>query len=210
MRKVTHYYIYIMKELKLIGVVAVCGMMAACGNKGQQAPSSGAEDTVAVVVDQNKTVFGICGDGSAMNTMQLITDSGDTLTLSVAEARENSKVFGGYGSGDKMAVLLNADKTAAELVINETTLLGNWVMPNPIDGSSIVGIALKDGGIAESIDQSTIVYKTWKIVDGRIEILSMREGGGDEEETNVYDIVKLDADSLIYKNEEDLFEYGRQ
>ena len=119
-------------------------------------------------------------------------------------------MFGGYGSGDKMAVLVNADKTEAELVINESTLLGNWVMPNPIDGSSIVGIALKDGGIAESIDQSTIVYRTWKIVDGRIEIQLMREGGGDEEETNVYDLVKLDADSLIYKNEEDLFEYGRQ
>lgn len=108
-----------------------------------------------------------------------------------------------------MAVLLNDDKTVAQLVINETTLLGNWVMPNPLDGSSFVGISLKDGGIAESIDQSTIVYKTWRIVNGRIEIQSVREGGGDEEEINVYDIVKLDADSLVYKNEEDLFEYGR-
>lgn len=109
-----------------------------------------------------------------------------------------------------MAVMLNADRSEAELVINETTLLGDWVMPNPLDGSSIVGISLKDGGIAESIEQSTIIYKTWKIVDGRIEILSVREGGGDVEETNVYDIVKLDDDSLIYKNDEDLFEYGRR
>lgn len=199
-----------MKKLELAGIVAVCGLTAACGNKAQQvAPTDGA-DTTVVVVNQNRTVFGICGDGSAMNTIQLITDSGDTLSLDVSEARENDKVFGGYGSGDKMAVLVNEDKTRAELVVNESTLLGSWVMPNPIDGSSIVGIALKDGGIAESIDQSTIVYRTWRIVDGRIEIQSMREGGGDEEETNVYDLVKLDADSLIYKNEEDLFEYGRQ
>ncbi len=199
-----------MKKLELAGIVAVCGLTAACGNKAQQvAPTDGA-DTTVVVVNQNRTVFGICGDGSAMNTIQLITDSGDTLSLDVSEARENDKVFGGYGSGDKMAVLVNEDKTGAELVVNESTLLGSWVMPNPIDGSSIVGIALKDGGIAESIDQSTIVYRTWRIVDGRIEIQSMREGGGDEEETNVYDLVKLDADSLIYKNEEDLFEYGRQ
>ncbi|MDO4309302.1 MAG: lipocalin family protein [Prevotella sp.] len=199
-----------MKKLELAGIVAVCGLTAACGNKAQQVAPTGGADTTEVVVNQNRTVFGICGDGSAMNTLQLITDSGDTLSLGVSEARENGKVFGGYGSGDKMAVLVNADKTEAELVINESTLLGNWVMPNPIDGSSIVGIALKDGGIAESIDQSTIVYRTWKIVDGRIEIQLMREGGGDEEETNVYDLVKLDADSLIYKNEEDLFEYGRQ
>lgn len=144
-----------------------------------------------------------------MNTLQMITDSGDTLSLSITDAKENGKVLGGYACGDRMAVLLNDDKTVAQLVINETTLLGNWVMPNPLDGSSFVGISLKDGGIAESIDQSTIVYKTWRIVNGRIEIQSVREGGGDEEEINVYDIVKLDADSLVYKNEEDLFEYGR-
>ena len=144
-----------------------------------------------------------------MNTLQMITDSGDTLSLSITDAKENGKVLGGYACGARIAVLLNDDKTVAQLVINETTLLGNWVMPNPLDGSSFVGISLKDGGIAESIDQSTIVYKTWRIVNGRIEIQSVREGGGDEEEINVYDIVKLDADSLVYKNEEDLFEYGR-
>lgn len=198
-----------MRKTELIGMVAVGMFAGSCGNKDRQTVHEEEPDTV-VVVNQNKTVFGICGDGSAMNTLQLISDSGDTLTLGVTEARENGKVLGGYGCGDKMAVMLNADRSEAELVINETTLLGDWVMPNPLDGSSIVGISLKDGGIAESIEQSTIIYKTWKIVDGRIEILSVREGGGDVEETNVYDIVKLDDDSLIYKNDEDLFEYGRQ
>lgn len=198
-----------MKKSHFIGIMAVGLAVVSCGNKAQQSATTDDADSV-VVVNQNKTVFGVCGEGSAMNTLQLITDSGDTLTLSVSEARENKKVLGGYGCGDRMAVLLNADRSEAGLVINETTLMGKWVMPNPLDGSSIVGISLKDGGIAESIEQSTIIYKTWKIVDGQIEIQSVREGGGDVEETNVYEIVKLDADSLIYKNEEDIFEYGRQ
>ena len=187
------------------------GLMAAsCTyNKPQQFNHEETSDSI-VVVNHNRTVFGLCGEGSAMNTLQLLTDSGDTLSLDLSVARESNNIFGGYECGDKMAVLLTNDRSAAELVINETTLLGNWVMPNPLDGSSIVGISLREGGIAESIDQSTIVYKTWRIVDGGLEIQSVREGGGDVEETNVYRIVKLDADSLVYMNEEDLFEYSRQ
>lgn len=187
------------------------GLMAAsCTyNKPQQFNHEETSDSI-VVVNHNRIVFGLCGEGSAMNTLQLLTDSGDTLSLDLSVARESNNIFGGYECGDKMAVLLTNDRSAAELVINETTLLGNWVMPNPLDGSSIVGISLREGGIAESIDQSTIVYKTWRIVDGGLEIQSVREGGGDVEETNVYRIVKLDADSLVYMNEEDLFEYSRQ
>ena len=187
------------------------GLMAASctNNKPQQYNHEETLDSI-VVVNHNRTVFGLCGEGSAMNTLQLLTDSGDTLSLDLSVARESNNIFGGYECGDKMAVLLTNDRSAAELVINETTLLGNWVMPNPLDGSSIVGISLREGGIAESIDQSTIVYKTWRIVDGGLEIQSVREGGGDVEETNVYRIVKLDADSLVYMNEEDLFEYSRQ
>lgn len=189
-----------------VAAALVCG----CGDKPKQAATTGDYDTSANEVLTDKTLFGICGDGSAMNTLQLITDNGDSLTLSVKDAKEQGRLFGGYASGDRMAVITDSARRVAELVINESTLLGDWVMPNPLDGSSIVGISLLDGGVAESIEQSTIIYKTWRIKDGRLEIVCVREGGGDLEETNVYDIRKLDGDSLIYGNDEDLFEYGRQ
>ena len=89
-------------------------------------------------------------------------------------------------------------------------MLGNWVMPNPLDGSSELGMKIKEGGIVEGIDQSTIIYKTWKIFNGQLEIVSQREGGGDFEETNRYDLVFLSPDSLVFKDSEDIFEYGRQ
>ena len=41
-------------------------------------------------------------------------------------------------------------------------------------------------------------------------MIAVREGGGEEEEINLYDLVKLNADSLILKDSEDLYEYGRQ
>lgn len=199
-----------MKNKVLFTVIAAAALTSACNNKAQQEASVSQTDTLETVEDKNATVFGMCGDGSAMNTLQLIADNGDTLVLGLEEAHENNKVFGGYGCGDRMAVVLNDDKTEAELVINETTLLGNWLMPNPFDGSSVVGISLKDGGVAESIDQSGLNYKSWKIADGKLEIVSVREGGSEEDETDIYEIRKLDADSLVFGNEDDVFEYGRQ
>ena len=40
-------------------------------------------------------------------------------------------------------------------------------------------------------------------------ILEILLGSG-QEETNVYDIVKLGADSLVFKDAEDTYEYSRQ
>jgi hypothetical protein len=156
------------------------------------------------------TLFGVCGVETSMNNLQLITDTGDTLQLDLTNARDNDKVFGGLQVGDRMAVIANEDRTAAEMVINQVALLGNWVMPNPIDGSDEVGISIKEGGIAESIEQSSIVYKTWKLTRGKLEIVLVREGGTEEEETYFYDLIKLTPDSLVYKDADDTFEYSRQ
>ena len=199
--------------------VAVASMtiMLSCGGGGQQQQViEEEEDTTAVnVIPTDKTLYGLCGEGTAMNTLQLLRDNGDTLVMSITNAIESGQVFGGLMVGDRIAVLPNATGSEAVIVINQNTLLGDWVMPNPIDGSSEVGIRIKEGGVAESIDQSSIIYKTWKIFNGRLEILSQRDGGGDEEELNLYELVKLGADSLVYRTinkpreEMETFEYGR-
>ena len=207
-----------MKKILLL-LVAVAGMstLMSCGGKGGQRPMvAQEEDTSAVnVIPADKTIYGLCGEGTAMNTLQLLRDNGDTLVLSITNAMEAGQVFGGLLVGDRIAVLPNANGSEAVIVINQNALLGDWVMPNPIDGSSEVGIRIKEGGVAESIDQSSIIYKTWKIFNGRLEILSQRDGGGDEEELNLYELVKLGPDSLVYKTmnkpreEMETFEYSR-
>lgn len=188
-------------------VFAALLMMGSCGNKTQNVPFDNG-DSADFSIDS--TLYGICGDGTSMNSLQMITDTGDTLTLDLSMAREKGKVLGGLQVGDRMAVVPNADKTEAKIVINQSTLLGNWVMPNPIDGSDEVGISIKEGGIAESIDQGSIIYRTWRLVHGKLEIVLSREGTNDIEEANIYEIVKLQADSLVYRDEEETFEYSRQ
>ena len=197
-----------MKKILLMAFAAV--MFTQCGNKTAQNQAPTEEEDTISVVENEVMVFGICGEGSAMNTLEVITDTGDTLNLSLEKAKEEGHVYGGYSVGDRIAVYLQKKDNEPLVVINETTLMGNWLMPNPIDGSSTLGMSIKDGGIAESINQPTIIFKTWKIVNGQLEITLVREGGGDEEETNSYSMEKLDADSLIFYGPEDRFEYGRE
>lgn len=207
-----------MKKFVFVGVMtAVMFSLGSCGGGKQQQQEEVSQDTTRVedlgIID--RTIYGICTDGTAMNTLEMITDNGDTLTLSLTRAQESGKVLGGLQAADRVAVVANKAKTEAELVINLNTLMGDWVMPDPIDGSSEIGIRIKEGGVAESIDQSTIIYRTWRIFNGNLDILLVREGGGDQEEENRYEILTLGPDTLVYRtvgkphDETETFEYSR-
>lgn len=190
-------------------VAAVVMTMSSCGGKTQQVPFDNGDSTDLSAL-QDPTIYGVCGEGSAMNTLQIVTDLGDSIVLDLNYARENNQVFGGLQAGDRMAVVPNSKKTEALIVVNQADLLGNWVMPNPLDGSDEVGFRIKEGGILEGIEQSSLTYKTWRLVRGKLETVAVREGGGEEEEVNIYDLVKLTPDSLILKDNDDTYEYGRQ
>ncbi|MBQ8989162.1 MAG: hypothetical protein IJ067_05690 [Prevotella sp.] len=206
-----------MKKVSVL-VLTIAGLIAfgSCGSKQQQQAATDDDSTsVEDLVPRDKTIYGICTEGTAMNTLEMITDSGDTLRLSLENAQENGKVFGGLQVSDRVAVVTDKESKEAQVVINLNTLMGDWVMPDPLDGSDEIGIRIKEGGVAESIDQSTIIYRTWKIFNGDLEILLVREGGGDEEEENRYEILTLGPDTLAYrtigkpKDETETFEYSR-
>lgn len=197
-----------MKKIGIILLVAAAVLtIGSCGNNTQKVPFDDG-DSASMSVDS--TLYGICGEATSMNMLQLITDTGDTLMLDISYAKDKDQVFGGLQVGDRMAVMPNYTMSEASIVINQSALLGNWVMPNPIDGSDEVGISIKEGGVAESIDQGSIIYRTWRLVKGHLEIVLVRDGANDVEELNIYDLVKLTADSLIYKDAEETFEYSRQ
>ena len=198
-----------MKKVSVIMKVAVAvWMMASCGGKTNQVPFDNGDS--AEIANADPTVYGVCGEFTEGKMLQLLTDTGDTLNLDLAPAVEEEKIFGGMAKGDRMAVVPTKDLKSALAVIDQSTLLGNWVMPNPIDGSDEVGICIKEGGIAESIDQSTINYKTWRLTRGKLEIMLVHDGGSGEDEIFIYDIVKLTNDSLVYQDSEDVYEYSRQ
>jgi hypothetical protein len=183
--------------------------LVACGDKKQAAGQTENEEPSVEILKPDSTIFGLCGEATTMNSLQLITDNGDTLSISIIDAQEAGQVFGGLAIGDRMAVIMPAGGSRATMVINQTTLLGDWVMPNPLDGTSEMGIRFKEGGIAESINHGAVLYKTWRLVNGKLEIVSVREGGGDFEETETFQLLYLSADSLSYKDAEETFDLTR-
>lgn len=187
---------------------AVVLSIGGCGNKQQQNYDDYRDTTEVDVIDK-PTIYGVAANTTTGDTLKLVTDNGDTLVIDITKAHKDMKVIGKIQQGDRMVVVSDPNKKYGEIVINQNMLLGDWIMPDPIDGGTNVGISIKEGGVAESIEMTNITYRTWKIVDGQLEIISIREGGGQEEEVNYYDITKLTADSLSYKNDEDSFEYSR-
>ncbi len=196
------------KLILLIATPLSLFLTTACQDK-KTSQSDYEDEDLYENIQRDSTIYGICSEGSAMHTLQMVTDAGDTLTLSLVAAQDAGQVFGGYALGDHMAVLSDRGRTQATMVVNLTTLLGEWVMPNPMDGSSEMGISIRDGGIAESINQTAIIYQTWRLVNGKLELMSVRDGGGDFEEVERYKFLYLTADSLAISNEEDVYEYAR-
>ena len=203
-----------MKKLVFLSVALAAVMLLSCGGGRHQAERE--EDTVDVNdLIRDHTLYGLCGGVPSASQLKVITDNGDTLLLNTESARKDGKLFGAVRPGDRLALMINRDKTEALEVININYLLGDWVMPDPLDGADEVGIRIKDGGVAESIEMTNITYRTWRIFNGKLEITSIREGGTESEETNYFDIIKLSQDTLIYKtvdkpqDETETFEYTR-
>jgi hypothetical protein len=204
-----------MKKLVFLSMATVAMMLLSCGG-GARHQVEREEDSVDVGdMIRDHTLYGLCGGIPSDGYLNVITDNGDTLTLNVVPAQDEHKMLGPVSIGDRLAIMTNKEKTEATEVINLNYLLGDWVMPDPLDGSDEVGIRIKEGGVAETIEMTNITYRTWRIFNGQLEIVSIREGGGDLEETNYYEILTLSKDTLIYKtigkprDEEETFEYTR-
>ncbi len=187
-------------------MLAAVAVLASCLDKGVKVPF---EEVNISAVEKDTMIYGFCTSGTTKDRIHIITDAGDTLMLRVASARQDSLVIGGYATGDEVAVAVNADTTEATMVVNKTALYGNWVMPNPIDGSSVMGMSILKGGMAESIDQSEVLYKSWRLFNGKLIFVIMREDGIGNEETMWLTIKKLTRDSLIVKDDEETMEYSR-
>ena len=187
-------------------MIAVAAMTASCDNKSSRQTTEVAPDsTVAEVVDRDFTLYGVCGDGSAMNTLQLVTDEGDTVVVSIDAANDRGLCYGGFQSGDRMAVILEEDETTASQVVNLTALTGDWVASDPANPQS--GIRLKEDGVAENIGNGAVEYRSWRLFNGRLLIECVRDGAT---ETGSYEIVSIGPDSLVFKDSSQLFKYSRK
>ena len=108
-----------MRRLLTAFVVPILGLFLLIGCKEVKPTSVPEEESVDSVMEEeviaDSTIYGVCGDGTAMHTLELITDGGDTLSYAMM-VEEDADVQGGLLVGDRMAVI--GKNTADGLVAN--------------------------------------------------------------------------------------------
>ena len=180
-----------------MGLLFLVLVLAACDVKKKQQ----IEDTDEVAEVNDTTVYGVCGEGTSMHSLEIITDAGDTLVYTLlsqdveTEVETPSDVQGGLMAGDKMAVTghKTADELVADMVINVTSLLGHWTS---IDKN----FTIEEGGTVRSaVKAETNPWTSWKILNGSLLL-----------NRDTFCIECLSADSLYLENANGIFTFKRQ
>lgn len=191
-----------MKNLGFVFASLMLLVLAGCNSKKEK-PNLQANDVEDVA---DSTVYGVCGEGTSMHSLELITDTGDTLTYTILDAEADmdgmvtegglvSHVEGGLMAGDKVAV--TGQKVDGELiadkVINVTSLLGHWTS---IDKN----FEIEEGGtVRSSVKAESNPWTSWKILNGRLLL-----------NRDTFNINSLGADSLYIENEKGIYTFKRQ
>lgn len=178
-------------------------LMALVGCNAKKEKSQPVAEANEEIVDT--TVYGVCGDGTSMHSLQLVTDAGDTLTYTILDAEADldgevsggivSNVEGGLMSGDKVAVTgMKIDgELIANRVINVTSLLGHWT-------SLDKNFEIEEGGTVRSnVKAETSPWTSWKILNGQLLL-----------NRDTFDITSLGADSLYIENQKGIYIFKRQ
>lgn len=191
-----------MKNLGFVFASLMLLVLAGCNSKKEK-PNLQAKDVEEVA---DSTVYGVCGEGTSMHSLELITDTGDTLTYTILDAEADmdgmvtegglvSHVEGGLMAGDKVAV--TGQKVDGELiadkVINVTSLLGHWTS---IDKN----FEIDEGGtVRSSVKAESNPWTSWKILNGRLLL-----------NRDTFNINSLGADSLYIENDKGIYTFKRQ
>lgn len=191
-----------MNKFKVFFAAAIAIIMVGCNMKKEK-PQVVVDDEVEVA---DSTVYGVCGSGTSMHSLELVTDAGDTLTYIILDSEADmdggetkgvvSNVEGGFMAGDKMAVT-GMETVEGELVatraINVTSLLGHWTS---IDRNFVI----EEGGTVHSeVKAETNPWTSWKILNGQLLL-----------NRDTFDITSLSADSLYLENPKGIYIYKRQ
>ena len=191
-----------MKNLGFVFASLMLLVLAGCNSKKEK-PNLQANDVEEVA---DSTVYGVCGEGTSMHSLELITDTGDTLTYTILDAEADmdgmvtegglvSHVEGGLMAGDKVAVTGRKvdGELIADKVINVTSLLGHWTS---IDKN----FEIEEGGtVRSSVKAESNPWTSWKILNGRLLL-----------NRDTFNINSLGADSLYIENDKGIYTFKRQ
>ena len=96
-----------MKKITLICLAALVTAFAMTGCNGKSTKTTTeSKDSVKAETTSDSTIYGVCGDGTSMNVVQLVTDAGDSIEFELPQTDDGTDaVLGGLLAGDRLAVI---------------------------------------------------------------------------------------------------------
>lgn len=175
--------------------LATLFIVNSCKDKKTAAVISPSDSTEIDDDVADSTIYGVCGEGTSMHDLQLITDAGDTIQAFIDD--ENPGIVkGGLLSGDRIALIANKDangEMVAQQVINLTSLLGKWTS---IDKNFEI---IEGGEVKNNVKAETHPWTSWKILNGKLLL-----------NKDTFAIDNLGPDSLYLENHEGIFTFIRR
>lgn len=194
---------FLTKSLVSCSMMVSLFIAAGCNTTPGKPEVSGSDSILVEDTAIDSTVYGTCGEGTTMHSLQLITDAGDTLQYLIGESMNDGEayvddfdpVLGGLLAGDRLAVIegkeADGEKTA-QRVINLTTLLGKWV-------SLDKNFEILEGGVVKSnLQAESKPWTSWKILNGKLLL-----------NKDTFNINSLGRDSLYLESTQGIFTYKR-
>lgn len=187
-----------MKKLIVVALplLVAAFLIAGCKDKNKNNVGDGIDSTDVELKVSDSTVYGVCGENTAMHSLELITDAGDTLRFVLNEDENGDvNVLGGLLAGDRLAVVEGPEvdgEKLAKKVINITTLLGKWTS---LDKNFEIQ---DDGTVRSTVQAEKNPWTSWKIVNGCLVL-----------NRDTFDINNLGSDSLYLENKNGIFVYKR-
>lgn len=184
-----------MKKLVYMAIAMVVLFAANSCKEKKNTPVISANDSVEVEEVSDSTIYGVCGEGTSMHSLELCSDEGDTLSVFIDDANP-SIVQGGLMAGDRIALLAykaQDGEMIAQKVINLTSLLGKWIS---LDKNFDL---LEGGEVKNNVKAETNPWTSWKIMNGKLLL-----------NKDTFDIDNLGPDSLLLENHQGIFVFKRQ
>lgn len=158
---------------------------------------------------EDNMMYGFLEDVHGRDSLRIATDVGDTVWVRLMgeDAMQGEAML-----GSRMAVIQSRQSANVALkVINLSMLMGEWVEPNAMTEGSFCGMELSDGGVASSINSQTTEYEGWRLLNGKLLLVSSPLGLGLEEQmVDTFTITMLTRDSLRLENTASKFFYCRK
>lgn len=156
--------------------------VTSCGGKKETNPN---ENPLVRQLDEtpDSAIFVMLEDVEHDSIIVTNLESGELEAYAYRSAKRHGKIKGSLTKGDRLSIFPDLKQKSIKLAINATELSGQWFY----DMQQHRGLQFEERGGLSSINTSTIAFREWKLLNGKLYIyyVDMQQVADDRHEFSV-------------------------